>query len=351
MSNPPIKDAVGPRQQVWKVAVTAVCRLIACMVLMVGSGLFPPVLSGQETHTGPSSPLPLLVKARRGDTPTGIARRYLNDASRGWTILEYNGIEALSGGEAVMVPVAPFRPGGLNPDGYQTVPVLAYSDIGASLQQTQQVFRSAFNRQMRWLKTEGFTAITPTQLVDFMEFSGQLPHRSVLITADTESQTFFDLGVPILKALGLTATLFVATGKVGVEGAMTWDQIKQLNEDGFTIACRGQSGRALTDRINGQTFKAYFESVESELRLARQAIETHLAAPCLFLAYPHGSTDELVSAMAAKFGFSGAFIRSSGDNPFFANRFGIHRIAIDSRMDPELLGRMLTTLIVTDLKP
>ncbi|MCB2147168.1 MAG: polysaccharide deacetylase family protein [Deltaproteobacteria bacterium] len=324
-------------------------RILICTALLIGSALLPPTIHGEETDADPPPSLPLLVKARRGDTPASIARRYLNDASKGWMIAEYNGMAAFSGGEPVLVPMAPFRPGGLTPDGYQTVPVLAYSDIGESSGQRRQVPRSAFDRQMRWLKTEGFVAITPSQLTDFMGFSGQLPRRSVLITFDTASLSLFEIGIPILKELGFTATVFAATNHVGDKKAMTWDQIKQLHRDGFTIGCRGRSGRSLTHRTKGQTFEDYFKSVEAELRLARQTIQTHLDAPCLFLAYPQGDADSLVSAVAAKLGFSAAFLLRPGDNPFFADRYGIHRTRIGRGMNMERFGQSLTTRIKADL--
>ena len=152
-----------------------------------------------------------------------------------------------------------------------------------------------------------------------------------------------------MKKLGLTATIFVATNGVGVKDSMTWDQIKQLHKDGFSIGCRGRSGRSLTRRSQTQTFEAYFRSVETELRLARKTIETHLDEPCLFLAYPHGDINNLVSAMAAKLGFSAAFIRRPGENPFFADRFSIRRTPIDNRNDSEQFAKLLTTLIPADL--
>ena len=339
MSNQPIKRWIH--------------RVIIGTAMLICAALLPPIIQSQETEGNTADLQPMIVSARRGDTPASIARHYLNDASKGWMIVEYNGIEELSGGEMILVPMAPFRSGGLTPDGYQTVPVLAYSDIGSDFGDApgrkQPVTWSAFYDQMHWLKTEGFTAITPAQLAEFMDFSGQLPFQSVLITVDTESQAFYYLGVPIMKELGLTATVFVATESVGDEGAMTWDQIKQLHEDGFTIACRGRSGRSLTRQKMGPAYEAYFKSVESELRLARKEIEAHLGAPCLFLAYPQGSTNSLVSAMAAKLGFSAAFTLSPGDNPFFADRFGIHRTAIDSRIDLKQYGKILTTLITADL--
>jgi peptidoglycan/xylan/chitin deacetylase (PgdA/CDA1 family) len=325
------------------------CQILIFAALLIRAVLLPPTLQGEEINADSPPPPPLLVMARQGDTPASIAQRYLNDGSKAWMIVEYNGIAAFSEGDPVMVPVAPFRPGGLTPDGYQTVPVLAYADIGESIGQTRHVSPSAFSHQMHWLKSEGFIAITPKQLTAFMKFSGQLPRRSVVITFDTVSLSLFEIGIPILKKMGFTATVFVATNGVGGKDAMTWDQIKQLDEGGFTIGCGGSSGGSLTRRANGQAFETYFKSVESELRSARQAIETHVGGPCLFLAYPQGNTNSLVSAMAAKLGFAAAFIRRTGDNPFFTDRYGIHRIPIDRGMSLERFGQHLTTRITADL--
>jgi peptidoglycan/xylan/chitin deacetylase (PgdA/CDA1 family) len=319
------------------------------MLLLMGSGLFPPTVSGEDTGAGPARPIPLLLRARQGDTPAGIARRYLNDASRAWMIDEYNGKGTFSGGEAILVPMSPFRPGGLTPAGYQTVPVLAYLDIGETSDHRHQVSRAAFNQQMDRLESEGFKAITPAQLIDFMEFSGQLPRRSVLITFDTVSSGVHDIAVPILKAHGFTATIFVATDRVGGNGAMNWEQIRQLHAEGVTIACRGRSGRSLTRQAGGQALDAYFKSTESELHLSRKAIETRLDAPCLFMAYPGGSTSSLVSAMVAKIGFSAAFTLQPGHNPFFGDRFAVHRTLIDSRTGPDQFDAHLSTLIKADL--
>jgi peptidoglycan/xylan/chitin deacetylase (PgdA/CDA1 family) len=321
-------------------------RIFITTILLMGYALIPPTVHGEEMNAGPAYPMPIVVRARQGDTPATIAQRYLNDSSKGWMIAEYNGMDTISGGESVMVPMAPFRPGGLAPDGYQIVPVLAYSDIGDS---SGQVSRSAFNRQMRWLKTEGFVAITPKQLTDFMAFSCQLPRRSVLVSFDTASNSLNDIGIPILKELGFTATVFVATDAVGDKDNMTWDRIKQLHKDGFTVGCRGRSGRSLTHRTQGQAFDIYFKSVESELHGACQAIEAHLDEPCRFLAYPQGDTSSLVSAMAAKLGFSAAFLRQPGHNPFFADRYGIHRTPIRPRMNMERFGQHLTTWVTADL--
>ncbi len=335
MSDQPIRNPAG-----WLLILT---------VLILVSVLIPASIHAQEKTTGPALPNSLLVKARQGDTPATIARRYLKDASQAWRIREYNHAAPFSAGKAVVVPTRPFRRGGLAPDGYQIVPVLAYAAIGDAGEQKFRLSLTAFKDQMQWMKTKGFATITPAQMFDFMVFAGQLPRLSVLITADTESQAFFDLAVPILTAHGFTATVFVATDQVGKPGAMTWDQLKQLRNSGFTIGCRGKYGRPLTRHKKGQSFKTNFKWIESELRQAKKEVETHLDGSCLFLAYPKGRTSNLVSAMVAKLGFSAAFTLSPGDNPFFVDRFSLHRTAIDSRTSARQFGKMLTPLIAADL--
>ncbi|WP_155305491.1 polysaccharide deacetylase family protein [Desulfosarcina widdelii] len=324
------------------------CTLAAVLILVL---IVPAALGGEPSGRKP--PPLLLVRARQGDTPQLIAQRYLKAASKGWMIAEYNGKDTFSEGEAVVVPGADFRPGGLFPGGIQVVPVITYSDIGEPTGQTNrvpQISRSAFHEQMRWLSESGFTAISPDRLVQFMAFTAQLPRRSVLITADTESQAFYQDAAPILKAFGMTATVFVAPGRVGEKGTMTWGQIRTLSKEGFTIGCRGCYGRSLTRRKRGQSFKENFSWVESELQQGKKKIEEALGKPCRFLAYPEGSSNNLIAAMAANLGFSAAFKRSPGGTPFYADRYGIHRNVVDRRTDLDRFSDLLATTIKVDLK-
>jgi peptidoglycan/xylan/chitin deacetylase (PgdA/CDA1 family) len=266
-------------------------------------------------------------------------------------IVEYNGLTTFSTGQAVLIPTSPFRLGGLRPNGFQTIPVLAYSTIAETSSSPGQLDRSTFEEQMGWLKNGGFTPITPNQLLDFMDFSGQVPQRSVLITLDTEALTFIDLALPILNALGFTATLFVATDRIGKEASMTWHHLQQVRDAGFTIGSRGHDDRSLTDRQPGQAFEVYFKAIEANLQAARDRITHHLGSPPPVLAYPDGPDSDLMAAMAAKLGFSSAFVNVSGENPFFGGRFRIHRHRIDRRLTPEAFHARLTSRVDVDLNP
>jgi hypothetical protein len=216
---------------------------------------------------------------------------------------------------------------------------LAYLDIGETPGHRRQV--SAFNQQMDRLKTEGFKAITPAQLVDFMKFSGQLPRRSVLITFDTVSTGVYDIGIPILKTHGFTATVFVATDRVGGKGAMNWEQIRQFHADGVhhrmpgskrtSIDPPGPTNRHSTPISNRWNLNCAWPEKRSKHTWTR---------PACFMAYPHGSTNSLVSAMVAKIGFSAAFSLQPGTIPFSETGSAIHRTLIDSRTGPDQFGNI-----------
>jgi peptidoglycan/xylan/chitin deacetylase (PgdA/CDA1 family) len=293
---------------------------------------------------------PLLVRAGRADTPATLAERYLDDAAKGWVLNDYNGVHSVSDGQPVLVPALPYRPGGLFPDGYQSIPVLVYDGIGNSSGHAGWISPSQFKAHMNWLKSEGFVTITPDQLAAFMDFSGQLPEKAIMITVDSQAHAILENAVAPLKELGMRATLFVATDAVAGEDALAWSELARLEAEGFTIGCRGRSGRSLLHNRVAPNATVHAQTLAAELAQAKQAIERHLINPCTALAWPEGDSNALLAAMAAKLGFTTAFVRSTGENPFFGDRFGVHRLVIDAGVTDDALSSHLTSRIKADLR-
>ncbi|WP_155324165.1 polysaccharide deacetylase family protein [Desulfosarcina ovata] len=344
-----MSDQAGNFFQHWKtLASVMVIAGMAWVVTIVGI-LFPATGHAGESNPRSAPPLPRLVRAGQGDTPETLASRYLNDAGKAWTIVEYNGVDAFTEGQAVLIPMAPFRRGGLASDGYQTVPVLAYTDIAESPGEPGQIARTDFEAQLAWLKENNFNSIRPEDLIAFMDFTGQLPRRAVLISVDTQSRHFFDFGLPLLQKYGFTATLFVATRGVGRKSAMTWEQLEMLQQMGFTIGCRGRGGRSLTRRQKGQRSEDHFKWMAAELRQAKQTIEIRLGTACKFLACPEGDTNELLVAAAVKIGYTAIFSRKTEVIPFFGDRYAIPRIVIDPRTTLSSFADQMTPMNQAEL--
>jgi len=194
-------------------------------------------------------------------------------------------------------------------------PILMYhwfrpKDVVSSSRSPQlEITPELFERQMALLSRAGYR---PVSLGRALNAGGDeaLPRRSVVITFDDGTLDFWDHAKPVLERYGFTATLFVVSGKVGGYSTwdrelgepdrplMSWDQIRQLQRDGFEIGSHTHSHRPLTELSE--------EAVRSELERSRRTLTDELGVAPQFLAYPRGFYTERHKRLAREAGYAGA---------------------------------------------
>ena len=197
----------------------------------------------------PVEPLPesfesdsfVVVLAKAGDTAEGLAQRYLGDPAKAWMIEDYNGTATFTPGREVVIPKRPWNPSGVEPRGYQLVPILCYHNMGPQTRGRLVMSASAFEEQMRYLKREGYHVITLKQFLDFAALRQQLPRKTVVLTFDDGWKSFKEYAYPILKELGFPATLFIYTDFIGARIALSWPELKELAQEGFDIQAHSKS--------------------------------------------------------------------------------------------------------------
>ena len=270
-----------------------------------------------------------VVCPRPKDSLKTLANRYLKDPRKAWIIADFNNIETLTPGQAVVVPLESVNRGGLTPQGFQTVPVLAYSAFSETRADRATVTRAAFEEQMRFLKDNGYTAISIDQFFDFLDFKDQVPTRSVLITIDDIGQGVYEIAYPILKKYQTPAALFICTDLVtGRENALDWDRIREMRKHGVSIQHRTKTLRNLNRRKRDETFEEYVRAVERELFVASRKVHEETGVAMRYLAYPYGATNGMVIALLEKNNIRGAFTLAPGSNPFFADNYTAGRTVI-----------------------
>ena len=57
-----------------------------------------------------------------------------------------------------------------------------------------------------------------------------------IITFDDGLESVYTVAFPMMKARGIPGTVFVVTDKIGTSGHMTWEQLKEMQNAGWTIA-------------------------------------------------------------------------------------------------------------------
>jgi peptidoglycan/xylan/chitin deacetylase (PgdA/CDA1 family) len=191
--------------------------------------------------------------------------------------------------------------------------VLCYHAVSDRWPAALAVSPRQLEEQVRQLARRGYTART---FSDTLAQGGG--ERSVAVTFDDAYRSVFEHAFPMLRQLGVPATVFVPTALVntgtpmswpGIERwlqgphaselvGMSWDELGQLRDAGWEIGSHTRSHARLTELDA--------DALAGELAGSRADCEQHLGSRCHSLAYPYGALDERVVRAAHMAGYSAA---------------------------------------------
>ena len=271
-----------------------------------------------------------VVYILQGDeNPETLAQRFLGDRKKSWVIEDENEGVPFVRNQRIIIPMRTENRGGLTASGYQVVPVLNYHHFLEDCDSLLCIPPAFFDQQMKYLKDNGYRTVTMEDLLGFLQYRQALPKKSLVITIDDGYRSAYDIAYPILKRYGFTATLFIYTDYVGVsDKAITWDQLKEMNADGFQIGSHTISHSDLTMNKEGESEKDYLARIEKELFDSKQIIDMRLAQDTIAIAFPFGRYDDSILSLAEEAGYELGFSVEGGGNPFFSDALCLRRTQI-----------------------
>jgi GT2 family glycosyltransferase/peptidoglycan/xylan/chitin deacetylase (PgdA/CDA1 family) len=169
------------------------------------------------------------------------------------------------------------------------IPVLLYNHIGGGRSNGSAVSFDAFRRQMDFLSSSGYRAISPHDLQQAKRKKAPLIGRPVLITFSRPHADLFDLVAPVLDDAGFTALVFVPPDCIG-RGAqreralMGWQELVDLKQAGYWF------GSSLTSRAAVAALPSRL--LLEEAHRSRAMIEDRLDVRVDTVAPPFGPCDE-----------------------------------------------------------
>jgi peptidoglycan/xylan/chitin deacetylase (PgdA/CDA1 family) len=263
------------------------------------------------------------------ENPETLAERFLGDREKSWVIEDANEGVPFVKNQRVIIPLRTVNKGGLTASGYQVVPVLNYHHFMEDCDSLLCIPPSVFDQQMKYLKDNGYRTVTMEDLLGFLQYRQALPKRSLVITIDDGYRSAYDIAYPILKRYGFTATLFIYTDYVGVsDKAITWDQLKEMNADGFQIGSHTISHSDLTMKKEDESEKDYLTRIKKEVFDSKQIIDMRVAQDTVAIAFPFGRYDESILSLAEQAGYELGFSVEGGGNPFFSDALCLRRAQI-----------------------
>ena len=160
-----------------------------------------------------------------------------------------------------------------------------------------------FKEQLRIIENEGMKFIHPK---DFEEsLIKKKDERKILLTIDDGLLSFYKNAWPILKEKKIPFILFVSTREIGAYNYMTWDQIKEVqNEDFVEIGNHSHTHEYLVDESN--------ELIKEDISKSISIFKKNLGKNSKFFSYPFGEYSNDFKKIINDFGFKYAFGQHSG---------------------------------------
>jgi peptidoglycan/xylan/chitin deacetylase (PgdA/CDA1 family) len=172
-----------------------------------------------------------------------------------------------------------------------------------------------FKKQIIFLKTEGYTSISPQSLlypiVDMMHRPVDSPrYRPLAITFDDGYEGIYTYAYPILKESKFTAIIFVTTGYIGRRNKwdkspgprfkhLDWVQIREMADGGIWFGSHGVNHGFLTKQNDSVA--------KYEIETSKKILEDGLGQPVDFFSYPYGDYDKRITNFVRESGYKAAF--------------------------------------------
>lgn len=116
-----------------------------------------------------------------------------------------------------------------------SIPILVYHRLGPTVTDRMTVTVSLFESHLKYLRDNGYTAISLKQLVQYrLTGTSTLPSRSVVITADDGHHSVYAHMLSVVRLYRIPVTLFVYPSAISnAVYALTWEQLLELKETGL----------------------------------------------------------------------------------------------------------------------
>lgn len=207
-----------------------------------------------------------------------------------------------------------------------SLPILMYHSLqkDSKAQGTYVISPDDFERDMKYLKNNGYTSVTFKELIDFVKNGTPLPPKPIMITFDDGYYNNILYGSPILKKYGYTAVIspivsctaeYSNTDSISpVYGCAGWEELKNAIEDGtfsvenHTFNLHSLKGRKGISKLPGESYESYKNTVGEDISKAQELIYENLGFYPVCFTYPYGAFDDYSQQLVKELGFSASLI-------------------------------------------
>jgi peptidoglycan/xylan/chitin deacetylase (PgdA/CDA1 family) len=225
------------------------------------------------------------------------------------------------------------------PDGVDRqvrVPILMYHHIDDAPPRANAIRRDLsvppwkFEKQLAYLRQEGYEDITLNDLALHLTVGKPLPPKPIILTFDDGYADTYTHAFPLLQRFGFSGTFFLISEPIDAQNPdfLSWDQVKEMHAGGMKFEPHSYNHPDMRNRG--------FDFVVFQVLAPKEAIEARTGETCRFFAYPSGRYDQFVIDVLRSANFWGGVLTHQGDTHAADDLFTLRRIRV--RGEDELDG-------------
>ena len=158
-------------------------------------------------------------------------------------------------------------------------------------------------KDLQYLKENGYTTVVMQDLIDFVEQGKRLPKKPIVLTFDDGNASDYNFLFPLLQKYEMKAVSAIIgrpTDRYTNDAAdnpkakfpnMTWPQVKELHESGV-IEIQSHSynlhGKGGSGNKKGESAEKYHARLTADLKKLQEACQIHLGYVPTTFVYPLG---------------------------------------------------------------
>jgi len=225
-----------------------------------------------------------------------------------------------------------------------------YHSVPAQSGSTSSEFALAapdFRAQVDYLKSAGYHAVLPREVILALDGELRLPARAVVFSFDDALQSVYDQAFPVLAQAGYRAVVYVVAGQIGghnawdfgknvpVESCMDGVALTELLNAGWEIGSHGQTHSDLT--------KLTSEALLKEVAGSKADLESRVGLVESFC-YPYAAYNSEVRQAVVDAGYTNSAALYGPTRTVTADRFVMKRVFVKGSQGLPTFRRKISRL-------
>lgn len=207
------------------------------------------------------------------------------------------------------------------------VPIVMYHQITKkdNKQGTYTITFEQFKSDMIYIKNNGYTTVTITDLINFVNGEKQLPQKPIVITFDDGFETVYEYVYPLLKSMDMCAvasivgeytTFFTQNPDHNIQYSyMDWNQIKELTKSkvieiqnhSYDLHKNNEKRHGIS-KNNSENVASYNKEVGNDILKMQNIMKEKTGYTPNTLTFPFGAYKKETILLAKNLGFSAALL-------------------------------------------